>query len=136
MTSCCSVAPSSTRRRRSGSISSTSKSRWYCLGCSPSGHAGPDQAAPFGLDLVPLEVEVVLLGVFAVGPARWAVVLHPLEGQIDLAQGDAGKVVVTALPDGAACHLRVEGRQLHRVRAVDDETQELQHQAILPQSRA
>jgi hypothetical protein len=74
--------------------------------------------------------------VFVVGPARRAVVLHPLEGQIDLAEGDAGEIVGTALHDGVACHLGVEGRQLHRVRAVDDETQELKHQAILPQSRA
>ena len=84
-----------------------------------------DGAALFGLDFVHFEVEVVLLGVFVVGPAWRAVVLHPLEGQIDLAKGDAGKVVVTALHDGAACHLGVEGRQLHRFRAVDDETQEL-----------
>ena len=73
---------------------------------------------------------------FVVGPARRAVVRHPLEGQIDLAEGDSGHVVVAALHDGVACHLGVKGRQLHRVRAVDDETQELQHLAIVPQSRA
>src|SRR5262249_23084001 len=58
-----------------------------------------------------------------------------LEGQIDLAEADGGHVVATALHDGAAGHLGVEGRQLHRVRAVDDKAQELQHQAILPQGR-
>jgi hypothetical protein len=95
-----------------------------------------DDAALFRLDFAHFEVEVVLLWVFVIGPARRAVVLNPLESQIDLAEGDACKVVGTALHDGAACHLGVEGRQLHRVRAVDDETQELQHHAILPQSRA
>jgi len=95
-----------------------------------------DDAALFRLDFAHFEVEVVLLWVFVIGPARMAVVLHPLESQIDLAEGDACKVVGTALHDGAACHLGVEGRQLHRVRAVDDEAQKLQHHAILPQSRA
>jgi len=42
-----------------------------------------DDAALFGLDFAHFEVEVVLLGVFAVRPARRTVVLHPLESQID-----------------------------------------------------
>jgi len=46
-----------------------------------------DDAALFGLYQVHLEVEVVLLRVFVVGPARRAVVLHPLEGQAHLAEG-------------------------------------------------
>src|ERR1700739_456075 len=56
-----------------------------------------DGAGLFGLDFAHFEVEVVLLGVFVVGPARRAVVLHPLEGQIDLAGGGGGQVVRTAL---------------------------------------
>src|SRR5262245_45164925 len=44
-----------------------------------------DDAVVFGLDFAHFEVEVVLLWVLAIGPARRAVVLHPLEGQIDLA---------------------------------------------------
>ena len=67
-----------------------------------------DDATLFGLDFVHFEVEVVLLGVCVVGPARRAVVRHPLEGEIDFALGDAGQVVATALHDGAACHLGVE----------------------------
>ena len=51
-----------------------------------------DDTALLGLDFVHFEVEVVLLGVFVAGPARRAVVLHPLEGQVDLAEGDAGKL--------------------------------------------
>jgi hypothetical protein len=66
---------------------------------------------------------------FVVGPARGAVVVHPLEGQLDLAEADAGPLVVAVLLDRAACQFGVEGRQLHRVRAVDDEIRELEHQA-------
>src|ERR1700749_3970714 len=76
-----------------------------------------DDAALLGLDFAYFEVEVVLLGVLAVGPARRAVVLHPLEGQVDAAKADGGRGVAAALYDGAAGHLGVEGRQLHRVRA-------------------
>ena len=42
-----------------------------------------DDAALLGLDFAHFEVEVVLLGVLAVGPARRAVVRLPLEGQIE-----------------------------------------------------
>src|SRR5689334_19384654 len=86
-----------------------------------------EDAALLGLDLVHFEVEVELLGVLAVGPLRSAVVVHPDEGQLDLAELDAGPVLVAAFLDRAARHLRVEGRQLHRVRAVDDEIGESQH---------
>src|SRR4030095_14235522 len=53
-------------------------------------------ATLFGLDVVDLEVEVELLGVLAVGPLRGAVVLHPVEGQLDLAKLDTGPVLVAA----------------------------------------
>ena len=92
-------------------------------------------AALFRLDVVHFEVEVELLGVLVVGPLRGAVVLHPGEGQLHLAEGDAGPVAVAALLDRAACHLGVEGCQLHRVRAVDDDIRESQHPAILPQEQ-
>jgi hypothetical protein len=54
-----------------------------------------DDATLFGLDVAHLEVEVVVLGVFVVGSARWPVVLHPLKGQINLAEGDTGHVVAS-----------------------------------------
>lgn len=77
-------------------------------------------AALFGLDVVDFEVEVELLGVLAVGPLRGAVVLHLDEGQFDLAELDTGPALVTALVDREPHHPRVEGCQLHRVRAIDD----------------
>jgi biotin operon repressor len=85
------------------------------------GRAEGQDAALFGLDVVDFEVEVELLGVLAVGPLRGAVVLHLDEGQFDLAEPDTGPVLVTVLLDREPHHPRVEGRQLHRVRAIDDE---------------
>lgn len=55
-----------------------------------------DDAALFVLDQVYLEIELLLLGVFAVRSARRAVVLHPLEGQTHLAEGEGGPAARTA----------------------------------------
>jgi len=74
-----------------------------------------------GLDVIDLEVEMELLGVVTVRPLWGAVVLDRREGQLDLTELDAGPVVVAARRDGETRHLRIEGPQHHRVRAVDDD---------------
>src|SRR5215469_11830107 len=58
-----------------------------------------EDAALLGLDIVYFEVQVELLGVLAVGPLRRAVVVHPDKGKLDLAELDAGPVLVAAFLD-------------------------------------
>jgi hypothetical protein len=69
------------------------------------GGAEGQDAALFGLDVVDFEVEVELLRVLAVRPLRGAVVLHPDEGQLDLAELDTGPVLVAARLDRPSRHL-------------------------------
>src|SRR5947209_130215 len=100
------------------------------------GRAELDHATLFGLDDVHLKVEVELLWVFVLGPAWCAIVVNPLKCEVHLPEADHGHVLGAAHHESATSHLRVEGRQTHRVRAVDDETQQLQHATTLPRWRS
>jgi hypothetical protein len=62
------------------------------------GRSEGQDTALFRLDVVDFEVEMELFGVLAVGPLRGSVVLHPDEGQLNLAELDTGPILVAAPP--------------------------------------
>lgn len=92
-----------------------------------------NHATLFGLKLIDLEVEVVLLRVFIIRPARSAVIFDPNEGQLDLTKLYARPKVRALSEDFASRHFRVKIRQRHGIWGIDDEVSEFKHRAILSQ---
>lgn len=96
------------------------------------GRTESEHSGLLSVDVIDFEIEMELLGVLTVGPLRSPVALNTTESQLDGIEPDARPVVVAATRDRKTRELRVERRQLHGVRAVDDEIGESQHPTMVP----